>query len=737
MKTIKTTTILILAILSLSSIPLALFVIAEPAFVIPEYEAVSLDSGLAGKTEIPVFSGGDFYGASPSGSGLHTSTPPVGTTVYDWYVNAISGNPDLNLRGIGDFIEVWVQDDLSFPTGDPRNADPDKWQITDDMVNYIIEEFDDTIYAIVAGYYGAPDDRDGTNTLFEDYGWPPFTYDWIETENPQRVILKIINYQDENYFNPSYPSYVAGFFSGGYTGYYNRNMVHLDCWEWVERLGEEGHQWIADRPDLIVDRPNLYESVLAHEFQHNIHRDYVDSPPIFMNEACSLFAEPLCGYELDLGQVEWFLATPDNSLTEWEDQGGLNILADYGAAFLWALFLTDHYGIDFMGRYVQNGGGGIEGVNALLPKGKNFDKVYRDWRIANLLQTDHGKYGYSLKQLRKYYNPGAEIPWDDLEPLKIHEVSGPEVPMTSAAVAFGETFGKAYIPYGETDPVQDPTGMFKLPAYGTDYIKFTNFDKEANFFFDGDEYGEVPLDAYETWSNIGDETDFLWYSGDRDLTNSLIATQIDVPTTNPILEIDTYWDIEDYWDFGFVQVSYTGDWDDWTSLEHEATTYDHDDEAHPDVIANLPGLTSWSAFYFDHTDFDRLSFDLSAYAGDTIYVGFRYVTDWATVLEGWYLDEVLVKGDEVADLDITKDLVFFYFFDPEADFTVDLIIFKEKKNGELKVKKIIKVKLKDLTEFGTKKLKLRKDEFFIAVVSANTGLVDYKFSTTGKKRRRC
>lgn len=719
----KRFSILLLVTLALSAFPLALFVIAEPAFVIPEYEAVSLDNGLAGKTVMPEFGMDDFYGATSSGSGLHTSTPPVGTTVYDWYVEAISGNPDLNLRGVGDFIEIWVQDDLSFPTNDPRNADPDKWQITDDMVLYMIEEFDSTIYARVAEYYGPPNDRDGTDTLFEALGWPAFTYDWINATDPystQRVILKIINYRDENYYNPAYPYYVAGFFSGTYTGYYNRNMVHLDCWEWVERLGEEGHQWIDDRPDLIVDRPNLYESVLAHEFQHNIHRDYVDSPPIWMNEACSLFAEPLCGYELDLGQVEWFLATPDNSLTEWEDQGGDNLLADYGAAFLWSLYLTDHYGIDFMGRYVQNGGGGVEGINALLPKGKNFDKIFRDWRIANLLQTDHGKYGYSLKNLRKYYNPTAEINWNELHPLTIHEISGPEVTWTSAVLAFGETFGKPYIPLGGTEYIQDPTGMTKLPAYGTDYIKFTNFDDETKFLFDGDEFGEVPLDAYETWINIG-ETDFLWYSGHRDLSNSLIGTQVIVPTTNPILELNTYWDIEDYWDFGFVQVSYTGDWDDWTSLDNAYTTMDHDDEAHPDVIANLPGLTGWSG------DFITITFDLSDYAGDTIYIGFRYVTDWAELYEGWYLDDVLVKGEGVADLDIIEDLEFFYPPNPEADFTVDLVIFKEV-NGELKLNGIRKVKISDLNEYGTKMLELDDDQFFVAVVSSNTGLVDYQFS---------
>ncbi len=723
MKTQKNTFVIILVLLfsslALGTFSLVTFSSAETG--LPDYEPLRLDSSF-GNRELPIM--GAKHSDLETAGGLHSSYADGYYEVEDiqwWlslddYYGYYYWTP-FELRAINDLAEIWVQTNLSYGWDifggtftDPR-ADP---VVTDDQIVYLLDEFTNNIYPKDTEYFGMSDVHDATNAQ-------PFVYP-EDYQGSSREVILVHNFKDDAYYDPSYPYYIAGFYSPTFENYFDRNIINIDSHDWENRVGPDG------------DRPNLYESVIAHEYQHLIHDDWFESSETWMNEACSLFAEPLCGYELDLGQVEWFLATPDNSLTVWGDQPN-NLLADYGAAFLWALFLTDHYGIDFMGRYVQQGLAGIEGVNALLPKGKNFDKVYRDWRIANLLQTDHGKYGYSLKQLRKYYNPGAEIPWDDLHPLTVHEVSGPEVPWTSAATAFGETLGKPYIPYGQTEYVQDPTGMFKLPAYGTDYIKFTNFDKEANFFFDGDEYGEVPLDAYETWTYVADETNFLWYSGDGDLYNSLIATQVDVPTTDPILEIYTYWDIEDYWDFGFVQVSTTGDWDDWTSLENEYTTFDYDPSAHPDVIANLPGLTSWSGF-ITPDGWVTMEFDLSAYAGETIYIGFRFVTDWATTYEGWYLDDILVKGEGVADLDITEDLEFVYPPDPEADFTVDLVIFKEKKNGELKVKKIIKVKLKDLTEFGTKKLKLHKDEFFIAVISANTGLVDYKFSTTGKKRRR-
>ena len=42
---------------------------------------------------------------------------------------------------------------------------------------------------------------------------------------------------------------------------------------------------------------------------------------------------------------------PENSLTLWGDEGnGNEILADYGNAWSFMLFLYDRYGLDFMSR---------------------------------------------------------------------------------------------------------------------------------------------------------------------------------------------------------------------------------------------------------------------------------------------------------------------------------------------------------------------------------------------------
>lgn len=695
------TTIFIILILAFTAVPITLFsfVTAEPTIVLPDYEPVDWQSGLAGTLKTPDLSSGfmseytglDYYGPGDEGA--------VG---YDWDAGGY-----LTLRAVSEFVEIWVANDLSFPEGDIRNDDPYNTMITDEMVTYLADEFD-KMYTILTGYYGTPADRDGTDTIFEYYYYTfgvfgPEYFDWINTTAPQRVILKIFNIVDDNYFDPTYPSYVAGYFSSQYTNdYYNRNMINIDSWRWWQRLGAEGHQWFLDTaPELEVTRPNLYESVTAHEYQHNIHADQLPGDYTYMNEASSLFAEPLCGYELDAGQIEWFLATPDNSLTQWGDQGGINILADYGAAFLWALYLTDHYGINFMGQYTQGGIVGIDGINALLePFGKDFYDVFHDWRLANLLQMDSGPYGYELDELLAI-NAEAVLDFNELEPLTIHEINARQLNWKSASDILGETYtiGTTSVPKGYA------TETFNVGAFGTDYIMFSNLKGLSTFWIDGDDDIEVPGWTY-------DDVGVYWYSGAGDLMHTLISAEVFVDPADPYLTLTTYWDIEDNWDFGFIQVSTEGKWDsEWVSLENANTTSIHDISAINDAVDNLPGLTGWSV------DVAEITFDMSAYAGQTVHLGFRFVTDWATFFEGWYLFSAIVSGFEV--------LGEFSIVYPEVDFMVTVV----ENYGTEHVFVHDMWILHDASELGFVFMYAHKKENIVLVISPmmDLGAADYKF----------
>ena len=56
----------------------------------------------------------------------------------------------------------------------------------------------------------------------------------------------------------------------------------------------------------------------------------------------------------------------ENSLTLWRDQGGPEILCDYGAAYSFMMYLYSHYGEDFMSQLHTEPGNGLKGLTAVL-----------------------------------------------------------------------------------------------------------------------------------------------------------------------------------------------------------------------------------------------------------------------------------------------------------------------------------------------------------------------------------
>jgi hypothetical protein len=165
-------TIFMIVLLSCSAIPLSFFAITGRSANINEYDYIGVDwkSGLAGKVTMPEFDPAsapmDFETYS---SDLSIATPEVGYIAYDWYTSAVtwSGNPYIQLRAVREHVEVWVALDLAFPDGDSRNDDPYNMMISDEMCEYLADEFEDTIYPTCVDNFGAPFDRDGTGTIFE------------------------------------------------------------------------------------------------------------------------------------------------------------------------------------------------------------------------------------------------------------------------------------------------------------------------------------------------------------------------------------------------------------------------------------------------------------------------------------------------------------------------------------------------------------------------------------------
>ena len=359
----------------------------------------------------------------------HHSAWNVGDVAY-WflYVNGNYGYTKFTLRAIGNNTEIWVQNNLAWPANDVRSTPV----ILDTEIAYLLDQFDNHILPTDTHYFGNPVARDGSTAAFP--GMVGLPADYYAEGNTKNVIL-VENVRDTFYYsNGTYPYYIAGFFDSSFDYYFDRNVITINSYQWERRLGPLGTVWI---PPTTVTRPFVYESTIAHEYQHLIHNDWNPSDDTFMNEGCSMYAEFLCGYGIDPSYINSYLYTPDNSLTVWGDQGDINILADYGAAAMWMMYLNDHYGgAATISYFVQNGIPGIDGVNAALThfgyKHSTFDTVYHDWRIANLIHTDFpGCTLYNYKSLN--LNDPTYIS------AFTHTISGLPVPQTKGT-DFGNTF---------------------------------------------------------------------------------------------------------------------------------------------------------------------------------------------------------------------------------------------------------------------------------------------------------
>jgi len=598
---------------------------------------------------------------------------------FDWF----------EMRKNGTYCEVWVQLDRYFPGGDARN---DRVEINDTNVEYIANEFDTVIYPIEKDFFGEPGALDGSNpALEEEYGFPESYL--FRTNDSGKVMIMISNIRDENYYTP-YPYYIAGFFSPTFKAYYDRNIISIDCYDWANRTTEN------------VSRPYVYESTVAHEYEHLLHDATDGDEESWINEGCAMYSEFLCGYGIDAGYINAYLYTPDNSLVVWDDQAN-NDLADYGAAAMFMMYLNDHFGgSDTISALFQNQDNGADSVAETLADvgydDWSFDEVFHAWTLANLIRSDK--------------------PGDGLYNYESINLNDPEV-ITRYETQWYYNPDEGYIThsnfYGDTYTILDlDTGVSTIGSYGVRYYEvapWTNWSDVdptmLGFIFDG--WDSAPLG----WYNEGG----TWWSGastsrDVTLTGSADLTEMEEAT----LTFDTYWDMEDYWDFGFVQVS-NDSGATWVSMANEYTTEDHESGAMPSIVENLPGLTSWSV------DWLTISYDLSEYAGQEIMFRFRYMTDTAVTYEGWYVDDVYIN-DEL--IDNGADVIGLDPGYPDVDYMITIYApgQYDSWDGQYLLPLLFEVDVQHGLETAIKSFSaLTMYDLFYIVVSATQGPADYNF----------
>ena len=495
---------------------------------------------------------------------------------------------------------------------------------------------------MTAAFSSAPS-REGNGGVLEQLGIVPPGY---YAGPGDKIVTLVANFKDENYNDITFPSYVAGYHSPDINEFVERNVMSIDSYDWLHRTGANP----PNEPSTVIcdnrpAQPFKYEAIFAHEYQHLLEFWASPGEATWANEGLADYAITVTGYGFPArsifetgyeGHIQTFLGwralqTPanqipqpnggaENSLTLWEDQGGLETLADYGAAWTFMEFLAGRYGPAFMTDLHNEDDNGLPGLQATLDKYLTGDKaqdVVHDWA--------------AMVALDKALDDGAKLMgW-------AKEQSRFQAPTLNTSVYWQnpESYSTPGAPPNGSDYVQLRDGN-GAPVEATK-IRSIEFSSPAK-------HAAAPME----WQSVSVGGDAVLSAGAAHDIDRSIVRSITVPANGDrTLTFDTRYGMETEWDFGIVQVS-TDDGLTWTSLANANTTDEHHPGALASIIAELPGFNG-------DADWHAESFDLSAWAGRTVLLRFRMMTDEATlgnggpIEAGWQVDDVKVGGTLISD----------------------------------------------------------------------------------------
>jgi len=150
---------------------------------------------------------------------------------------------------------------------------------------------------------------------------------------------------------------------------------------------------------------------------------------------------------------------------------------------------------------------------------------------------------------------------------------------------------------------------------------------------------KINLPQKKTFINTPATGTYEYWGGQQDEIDSNMVTTVDLTgKSSATLTFDAWYDIEEQWDFAFVQVS-ADNGATWKSIGNANTRSDVVPEGYPTILNSMPGFTGKS------DGWKAQSFDLSAYAGKKVQLRLRYATDWGTSEKGFYADNIKVVAD--------------------------------------------------------------------------------------------
>ncbi len=333
----------------------------------------------------------------------------------------------------------------------------------------------------------------------------------------------------------------------------------------------------------------VYGSYLAHEFQHMIHWHMDPNEDTWVNEGCAQTAETLNGYE---PWIASFLNEPDTQLTAWADEieeAG----AYYDASHLFMYYFTERFGADLVKELTATEADGMAGFDQVLAANGydiTSDDIFRDWLIANYLNDTtlaDGRYGYpGMAGLDTVATDHRHRHYPDSRSSTVHQ------------------YAADYI------QLEGGRGDLAIEFAGSTQVKVVDNDPHSG--------------QYQWWSNRGDVSNMT-------LTKGFDLAELEEAT----LEFWTWYDIEDDYDYAYVEVSTDGG-QNWDILQGKHAT---DTNPYGNNYGHAYTGTSGEV---DEPNWVKEEIDLGRYVGQEVMIRFEYITDDAYNDPGLCVDDVSI-----------------------------------------------------------------------------------------------
>ncbi len=358
--------------------------------------------------------------------------------------------------------------------------------------------------------------------------------------------------------------------------------------------------------DAIKFGSDEYNGDLAHEFQHLIHNYEAQHKTGWIDEGMGDLAIKVNGFSVG-GVLNTFARNPSTQLNTWanDPQGSY---AHYAASYLFFDYTALRFGPDFTRAVIHAPREGINGVQAVLDQrntGLQFDDLFADWAVANVLNDPtlaNGQYAYANEK----------------------------------------NFRIAPIPSLTQLPVERTAQMHE---YSTSYYTLQPPNGKATIFFTGTTTAKlIPANAHGG--------NWMWYSNRADLANMTLTRQVDLtPVKAATLKFWTWYDIETNYDYGYTEVSTDGG-ATWDILSGKTTTTTNPNGAsYGAAFTAKSGVSDSQAK--DPAIWVQEQMDLTPYAGKNILLRFEYITDDAYNAPGWAVDDITIPEINFAD-DVEK-----------------------------------------------------------------------------------